>query len=76
MTPSNQSSPDRYWLFCGHTYYPHGGFDDFYGSFNDIELATARATELEAERQFDWLSIVDIYVRKQVWPRECVIDID
>lgn len=66
--------PDRYWLFAGHFYYPGCAFEDFHGSFNDLELAKEKADELERERGLDWYSIIDIYARKQVWPKEWEID--
>jgi hypothetical protein len=44
----------RYLLFCGESYYPVGGWDDFVGDFDTVEeakSATAKAS--------DWAHIVD-----------------
>ena len=42
----------RYLLFCGGTYYPYGGWDDFAGSYDSLEQAEKAAYD-------DWWHIVD-----------------
>ncbi len=43
----------RFLLFSGSNYYPHGGWDDFRGSYDSCEEALA------APRHGDWWQVVD-----------------
>jgi hypothetical protein len=42
----------RYLLFCGHNYYPHGGWDDFIGSYDTLEEALEDITA-------EWYHVID-----------------
>ena len=42
----------RYLLFCHEDYYPQGGWDDFKGDFEELEVALkAAATHLSDTKQ-------------------------
>jgi len=43
----------RYLLFCGHFYYPSGGWDDFSGDYDTIE-------EAKKHIEYEWNQIVDL----------------
>ena len=36
----------RYWVFKGHTYYPYGGMEDFYQSYDEEDVAIEEAKNL------------------------------
>ncbi|MBZ5616208.1 MAG: hypothetical protein LAO23_19545 [Acidobacteriia bacterium] len=46
----------RFLLFRGYTYYPAGGWDDFYGHYDTEE--EAQAAEKNA-RKCDWYQVID-----------------
>lgn len=47
----------KYLLFAGDNYYPMGGFDDFRGDFDTIELAEQHLKACFSD--VDWAHIVD-----------------
>lgn len=68
----------RFLLFAGDTYYPIGGWDDHVESFDNIEEAVARASEMLASTDapktsrwwnynHDWAHVVDLEAGAVVW---------
>lgn len=50
----------RFLLFVGQAYYPHGGFNDFFGSFDTLEEAVQNAQEPSKYGYcHDWAHIID-----------------
>jgi len=53
----------RFLLFYGSDYYPKGGWWDFHGSFESIELASDKFAEdvvnKEMYRSSTWMHIID-----------------
>jgi hypothetical protein len=49
---------NRYALFAGDNYYPSGGFQDFRGTFSELESATDFAKK--SEEDYDWWHVVDL----------------
>ena len=49
----------KYILFLGDQYYPAGGWNDFSGSFDDLEAAKSYAEERREENSFLWWHVVD-----------------
>ena len=50
----------RYLLFAGDHYYPAGGWDDFAGSFDSIEMAIVEGLDLLKQTPgADWAHVVD-----------------
>ena len=47
----------KYLLFVGEHYYPSGGFDDFFGSYDSIEFAIQIITD--NFKHIDWYHIVN-----------------
>ena len=54
----------RYLTFCGYDYYPAGGWDDFRGDFESLELAKAHCDDSKREDLVDWCQIVDTGTRR------------
>lgn len=48
----------KYKLFCGESYYPNGGYDDFNGNFETIEDAKNAALEICKDMSNCWAHIV------------------
>lgn len=46
----------KYLLFAGDYYYPVGGWNDFKGKFDDLEVAKQAAEE----KNHDWAHIVNL----------------
>ena len=53
----------RYLLFRGDQWYPLGGWDDFFGSYDTIEEAKAAGRACS----HDWWHIVDVEMMTDVW---------
>ena len=50
----------RYYLFCGPTYYPRGGWEDFKGNFTSIDEALMfLRRNIEPDKR-NWFHVVDI----------------
>jgi len=49
----------RFLLFSGQTYYPHGGWNDFDGSFDTADQAQAKAEQLQINGGIDWWQVID-----------------
>lgn len=45
----------RFLLFYGENYYPNGGWSDFQGAYDTLEIAKS----MLIEAHFDWAHIVD-----------------
>lgn len=45
-------------LFCGSDFYPRGGYNDFFGNFESIELAKKYVDENHIEYYLQWAQIV------------------
>jgi len=54
----------RYLLFAGDSRYPNGGWDDFVGDYESLELATKKAIKY-IENGRDWWHIVDLKTGKK-----------
>lgn len=53
----------RFLVFRGSTYYPGGGWDDFYGHYDTLEEAKVASTE---GHQDDWDQIIDTETDEKV----------
>jgi hypothetical protein len=54
-------SQNRYALFIGDAFYPKGGWEDFVGFFNDIEVAKAAIVEPAEDCTSGWwFNIADL----------------
>jgi sulfatase maturation enzyme AslB (radical SAM superfamily) len=49
---------DMFLLFVGWDYYPEGGWNDYWGTYNTLEEAEAAYSNIK--RKTDWCHIVDI----------------
>ena len=51
----------RYWLFAGHSYYPHGGMRDYIDSFDSIDDAVKAFKDYkDIDGSFlDWYEVFD-----------------
>lgn len=49
----------RFLLFAGIYYYPSGGWNDFYGSFDTVEEATAAYEAYAKDKMDPWGHIFD-----------------
>jgi len=49
----------RYLLFAGWEYYPLGGWDDLYTTFDNKDNALQKSLNLLDEGQGDWVQVVD-----------------
>lgn len=50
---------ERFLVFYGDTYYPSGGWNDFYASYPTKETALAASESLVSSRTADWSQVVD-----------------
>lgn len=59
----------RYLAFKGDTYYPGGGWDDFFGAFDSVVEArkAIKATQLtKTQGEYEWWHVVDTETMKEV----------
>jgi hypothetical protein len=52
----------RFLVFTGGTYYADGGWNDFAGSFDDLDSAVANAQKNIDTKSHDWWQVVDLSV--------------
>ena len=61
----------RYWLFAGHSYYPHGGMRDYIDSFDSIDDAVKAFKDYNSSEdmegiELDWCEVMDTESMKVV----------
>lgn len=57
----------RYLLFFGDNYYPLGGWGDFQGDFDCVELAKDYLLKKDKYDSFDWAQVIDTETKAIVW---------
>lgn len=50
---------NRYLIFAGGFYYPHGGWDDYIGYKTKYNVAVELAQKMIDSEDYDWVQIVD-----------------
>jgi hypothetical protein len=63
---------NRYLLFAGYDYYPSGGWNDFRGDFENLDVAVDQARQgdkmwgAKSRRDWDWWHVIDIQTGQKV----------
>lgn len=52
----------RYLLFCGYTYYPGGGWEDFVGTYDTVRECILALIDTHS----DWYQIVDSQIMREI----------
>lgn len=56
----------RFLVFRGDHYYPSGGWNDFYASYEKVEDALTASESLVTSKAADWSHVIDIETGERI----------